>query len=423
MKTLALVLPVLGLLLSSPAGARANQVTFQVNMSAQTSLGNFDPASDTVVVAGDAINSWSTTASPLASSTTDTNIWVGTFNVPGNPGSTVQYKFVTRTGSGLVWEGHVGAGGAAGNRTTTLANYAQILPAVYFNNVTNSSTVTNRITFQVNLGVQIALGNFDPGSGTFTVAGDFNKWNATANPLTSSASDTNIWETTISLTGAVGSAVSFKYVMNGTYEGNVGPGGAQNRTLNLERTNQILPVVYFNNVNGAPVPTPLIFQVNLGVQTALGNFNPATDMVEARGTFNNWSAGFSLTNGPDNPNVYSGTWVDNSDLPGNVVQYQFVLNSTTWETSVGDRNYTLTSTNEQTLPLVFFNDVNNLGPVTIEKSAGGQATLSWNAGPLISLSGASLLTGPWATVSNTLGANSVTVPIGPGIQFFRLTGP
>jgi hypothetical protein len=409
---------------SSADLATASQVTFQVNMSSQIALGNFNPAADTVVVAGDAINSWSPSASPLASTTANTNIYAGTFDVTGASGGTGQYKYVINATSGQVWEGQVGPGGANGNRTFKIWDTNQILPVVYFNNVTNSTTVSNTITFRINMSVQTALGNFDPSSGAVTIAGEFNAWNATASPLTKSVTDTNIWTTTLVLVGADASAVNYKFLMNGTWEANnVGPGGTQNRSVTLARTNQTLPVVYFNNVTSVPVPTPLSFQVDMTVQTALGNFDPLNDVVEARGSFNNWMGGFILTNGLSNTNVFSGTWVDSIDTQGSMVQYQFVLNGTTWETAVGNRNYLLNSTNEQTVPLVYFNNVNNLGAISI-KPTGKQATLSWTAGPLIHLQSASGLIGSsWQDVPNTQGSNSVVVPVGIGPQYFRLTAP
>ena len=148
------------------------QVTFQVNLSAQTALGNFTPAADAVFVAGDPLNGWSTSASPLTPSPGNADIWTGTFDVSGTAGNTAQYKFVMITTAGTTWEGNVGPGGASGNRTFTLADTDQTLPVVFFNNVTNATTVTGKVTFQVNMSVQIALGNFDPSSGTVSVAGE-----------------------------------------------------------------------------------------------------------------------------------------------------------------------------------------------------------------------------------------------------------
>jgi hypothetical protein len=402
---------------------RAVQVTFQVNMSAQIALGNFDPLSDSVVVAGSPLNNWSTSASPLSSSATDSNIFVGTFDISGTQGSGVQYKYVMNTAAGLVWEGQVGTGGTTGNRTFSLPAGSEVLPVVYFNNVTNSTSVTNQITFQVDMSVQVALGNFDPASGTLYLAGEFNNWNATATALTNSAANTNLWVTSLSLSGANGAAVNYKYVMNGTWEGNVGPAGAQNRSLSLAKTNQVLPIVYFNNLATVPVPTALVFEVNMAAQAALGNFDPSIDTVEARGTFNNWSGGFGLTNSPDAPYLFSGTWVDSTDPVGTGVAYQFVINGSTWETAVGNRMYTITSTNEQTVPLVFFNNVNDLGPVSVT-TANGQTAVAWTAGPLIRLqSVASLVNPAWQDVPNTQGSNSFTVPPGSTPQFFRLRGP
>lgn len=424
MKTLAEISAGLCIALAAALPASATLVTFQVNMSAQTGLGNFNPSTDAVNVAGDAINSWSTSASALTSNAADTNIWTGTFDVTGTAGATVQYKYVMNTVGGLVWEGNVGGVGGTGNRSFTLASSDQTLPLVYFNNVTNSTSVTNLITFQVDMSVQIGLGNFDPASGTVNIAGEFNSWNATATLMTNSPTDTNLWVITLPLSGGLGTSIGYKYIMNGTWEGNVGPGGAQNRSVTLQHTNQTLSAVYFNNQAAPPVPIPLVFQVNLAVQIAQGNFDPTTGLVEARGSFNNnWAGGFTLTNSPDNTNIYSGTFVDATDVPGTSIGYKFVLNGSTWE-SINNRTYMLTSTNQQTLPLVFFNDMGDLGPISILTTSPGQAALSWTAGPLVRLQNAtSLLNSSWQDVPNSQGTNSITVPIGPNPLFFRLTGP
>jgi hypothetical protein len=406
--------------------AHSAQVTFEVNMSVQSALGNFDPTADSVFVAGDLINSWSTSNSPLAASATDTNLWVGTFDVEGTNASPVQYKFLMTSSVGITtWEGNVGAGGTTGNRTFSLATTNQTLPAVYFNNVTNATTVTANVTFQVNMGVQVSLGNFDTNSGTVAVAGEFNSWNTTALMLTNSPGDPNVWVGSTKVSGALNSAVQYKFVMNGaTWEGNVGPNGAQNRSLTLKNGDDVLPISYFNNLAAVPAIIPLTFQVNLSAQVAQGSFDPATGTVSVAGdAINNWDTAASpLSKSATNSNVWTTT-LDITNATGGIVLYKFVLNGSTWETG-DNRSYTLSSTNAQIVPLGYFNNASDLGPLFISSPAAGQITLSWTNGPLIRLQSAAGLVKPsWQDVPNTQGQSSAKVPVGAGPSFFRLIGP
>jgi hypothetical protein len=414
-----------GLLMGATVIASAVPVTFQVNLGAQTALGKFNPATDTVRASG-GFNSWATDFI-LTGSEANPNIYWGIFNVSGTSGSSIQYKYIMSTASGLTWEGNVQSGNPNGNRTFVLASTNQTLPAVYFNNVTNSTSVTTPVTFQVNMSVQSALGNFDPASGTVSVGGDFNSWSPTAFALTNQVSDTNLWAGTFNLSGAVNSTFNYKIVMNGSvWENNgVGPGGAQNRAVTLSNASPVNLVMYFNNQTNPPPPIPITFQVNLAVQTALGNFDPANgDTVEARGTFNTWAAGFILTNSPASSTIYTGTWVDSSDGLGASVQYQYVLNGATWETLVGNRAHVLGSTNLQTVPLVFFNDVSGLGPLAIGPMTNGLTTLSWTANPNVRLQSATNpASSTWQDVSDTAGQDSATLPVGPANTFFRLKAP
>jgi len=190
-----------GLLSGMTLAVLSAPVTFQVNMGPQIQRGAFHPQTDTVLVAGDAINNWNTSASPLTNSVADPNIWLETFDVPGDAGTQVLYKFIYNSAeAGVIWEGNVGAGGAQ-NRSFTLSSSAQTLPVVYFNNVTNGLVVTTPVTFQVDLSVQIAQGNFDPATGTVSVAGDaLNNWNTSASPLTNSTTAPSIWIGTFPIT-------------------------------------------------------------------------------------------------------------------------------------------------------------------------------------------------------------------------------
>lgn len=135
-------------LLSGVAAEALTPVTFQVDMSVQMGLGSFNPAAgDYVSVAGD-LNNWSTSASVLTNGPPNTNIYTGTFNLTNAPGTTINYKFIM----GGAWE-HNGVGpGGAQNRRFTLASTPQTLPVVYFDNLTNaSSLVSTQAPFRGNI--------------------------------------------------------------------------------------------------------------------------------------------------------------------------------------------------------------------------------------------------------------------------------
>jgi hypothetical protein len=213
--------------------------------------------------------------------------------------------------------------------------------------------------------------------------------------------------------------------MNGsTWEGNVGPNGTQNRQLTLSKTDQALPVAYFNNVSSIPTIISLTFQVDLAVQIAQGKFDPAAGTVSVAGdAINNWDTSASpMTKSTANTNLWVTT-LDVTNASGGILLYKFVLNGSTWE-SRDNRSYTLTSTNAQTVPTQFFDDIGDLGRLTIGPVSAGQSTVSWTAGPLIRLqSVAALGTNSWQDVPNTLGQSSAKITLSGGQLFYRLIGP
>jgi arabinogalactan endo-1,4-beta-galactosidase len=133
-----------GLLLASVWMTCANQVTYQVNLSVQRALGNFDPAAgDTVLVSGTFSTTDWTTTSVLTPSAGDSNIYVGTFNNNVATGGTGQHKFIINPGGNssagqLIWE-------SGANRTFQVTAANQTLPVVYFDNVTNAPVITNGV--------------------------------------------------------------------------------------------------------------------------------------------------------------------------------------------------------------------------------------------------------------------------------------
>ncbi len=132
-------------------------ITFSVNMSQQTVLGNFTPGTDSVVV--DFFNGQAGALPDLALTPVGGGIYSGTLvNFQGPVGTSIgEYKF-KNTKAGAPDGGYEGA---IANRTFNLgaANTAQVLPTVYFNNVAPAGGYSDWAT--TNAGGQGASGDYD----------------------------------------------------------------------------------------------------------------------------------------------------------------------------------------------------------------------------------------------------------------------
>ncbi|MBU6181637.1 MAG: hypothetical protein KGR46_02345, partial [Verrucomicrobia bacterium] len=86
----------------TPTGNRT--VTFNVDMSVQESLGNFNSNNGTVIVVGE-FNGWSTTNGTIALTNSGNGIYSGNRTFSGAEGTTVQYKFYNASPNATItWE-------------------------------------------------------------------------------------------------------------------------------------------------------------------------------------------------------------------------------------------------------------------------------------------------------------------------------
>jgi arabinogalactan endo-1,4-beta-galactosidase len=128
-----------------------------------------------------------------------------------------------------------------------------------------------QVTYQVNLGTQIALGNFRPGTDTIFASGTFSSptWKSTASDGSTSyllapvAGNTNLYKGTFNIVNAAGTTESHKFIIN--------PGGSfsalnweipastlgNNRTFTVPGVATNLPVVYFSD-QALPAAAPFI---------------------------------------------------------------------------------------------------------------------------------------------------------------------
>jgi arabinogalactan endo-1,4-beta-galactosidase len=141
-----------------------------------------------------------------------------------------------------------------------------------------------QVTYQVDLSVQVALGNFRPGIDTIFVSGTFSSPNwissasASAYVLSPSAGNSNIYTGTFNIINGTGTTEEHKFVINpnNSYNSstldweNVTGGG--NRTFLVASGNMTLPVVYFGDQSVIPPVIPPSFPFVAGADFSLLSF-------------------------------------------------------------------------------------------------------------------------------------------------------
>jgi hypothetical protein len=190
------------------------------------------------------------------------------------------------------------------------------------------------VTFQVNMAYQITnpAPTFDPLNDKVEVRGDFyNDWNSGF--LLVQVGNTTAYTNTFDITSATpGSLVQYKFHTYGNDDDWESlPGDTVSLTLRVDMTSQIL----------------------------VGNFIPGSDTIEARGSWDGWSSGVTLTNNPTSAtsNIYSQTLAIGSPAPGGLGAYKFHhygYSPDTWE-SIDNRIFLATSP-ATVLPPAYFNN-------------------------------------------------------------------
>jgi hypothetical protein len=344
-------------------------------MTAAIANAQFDPGTMSMAVRGsfNGFTAAALTNNPLGPTPA---VYSQTVNIADN-GTVVSYKYTIEPAG--TYEGVRSAGGH--NRLITLpttSGASFTAPLVYFGDVPPAGDVTSTITFEVNMAQQINVGAFDPNTSTVYSRGFFNGW-GTANAMTNDPSilttnqfglvSSNVYVAAVDVTGSPGQTVDYKYFIDtgANWESPVAgvgdPADNNNRFFNLPTNAASLPIIYFNDAVYAPKATnDTTFQVDMTAQVLNGNFDPSGGSVELRGNFNGWGTPQILcTNNPAaaNTNIYS-TVVSLVDGIGAREQYKFwstVPVNGGWETMADNRTVAIVSGTAQTLPAVFFSNV------------------------------------------------------------------
>ncbi len=286
---------------------RAVQVTFRVDMSEETisplgvhiagSFQGWNPASTAM------------TASPFGA--------IYSYTIQADPGTELLWKYI----NGDAWanvENLSGAGpcvtGSDNNRFLTVPDQDIVLDIVCFGKCFACSLPPVDITFQVDMSNQTISPN-----GVF-IAGSFNGWNTTANPMEALGND--IYATTLTL--EAGGYAEYKFLNGGSWE-TVPPSCASggNRYLDVPTVATTLDAVCFGNCYPCG-PPPVDVQVTFKVDMSQETISP--DGVHIGGGFQGWDPGATPMTDAGN-NIYTYTTIMQS---GTYQEYKFV-NGTTWE--------------------------------------------------------------------------------------------
>jgi len=365
-----------GLALSAPSiSAQTNvEITFRVDMNVQIQLGRFDPLADFVVVRG-TINTWGCSDALSESDQEDGNYEI-TIQVSNHVIGTGEYKFNINCGQGDFgrWED------AISNRSYSITGtepdtdgdgYREVvLDTVFFDDTVGGSDA--EVAFEVDLGVQIATGRFDPATHQVFVRGGLNAWGC-SRALEDPDGD-GVYATEIAVRGHRIGAAQFKFNIGCDdfgYEDSI-PNRRYNVTGNEPDADGdgfaevAVPVVYFDDVAPGP-PVEFLLRVDMTQPIEEQVFVPGDSTVHAGGTFNGWTCSAELVE--DDENVYL-IEIQTSSHPLGVGEYKFGIGCFEggWEADIANRAYVvraqLPDTDgdgflEVTPPIAFYNALEN----------------------------------------------------------------
>lgn len=255
-------------------------VTFSVDLRL-LSADDFDSTTDAVSIRG-SFNDWGETAM-----VEDTTEGVYTVTLPLDAG-TYYYKFF-HSGGGGTWEDSKFTGND-GNREVTVETTELAVGTYYFNEVSPYTGILTTVEFNADMRLPIKQGNIVPGTSNVYVAGSFTDWGTSA--LAMADDDGDSVYTVVADSILSGDILYYKYVYgdgdaaSGTWE------DGDNRTVGVADTGNVVSRFWNDeNPNITLADGDIIFTVNMSVMEELGLFDPNTDSVQVRGSFNGWSDG------------------------------------------------------------------------------------------------------------------------------------
>ncbi|MBU0561533.1 MAG: T9SS type A sorting domain-containing protein [Bacteroidetes bacterium] len=248
-------------------------VTFNVDMSVQTTKGNFNPASDVVRVAG-SFQNWSPADSPDMLDTDGDSIYTTTFQI--NTGTDIEYKYLIGTN----WDNSE----SSGNRKLSVGSIPIVLEPVYYNNDDGRPQIPISTTFICDMEFEIVGERFNAATDTLSLRGINGVWDG-SKVMTPSVSDPNLYEYNLNIDAKAGDKILYKFAYV-TASGTNWEGGSDKEYFYTEDdiTNQYAVVerryndATYETVNNQPTTIKFVVDMN-GAKDGNGVAFPSIDNV------------------------------------------------------------------------------------------------------------------------------------------------
>lgn len=463
----ALTLPVAYYADAGPGGTSV-EVTFQINMSAQIGIGNFNPGGGDLIQAMGAFNgAWDTVV--LSEDAARPGIYTNSYvEVTRPPGTLIEYKFAINKGGGLYYESLSTANYPDNppNRAFILTPDPMTLPVVFYSDA-SGLPIKAGIYFQLDMSSQILVNAFDPVNDIASVRGDEMGWGDPPGEGLQLFEDaarpgiyTNTWLSASYLTGQAFN-YKYSYFRNG---GTIWEGGG-NKSVSftgLEPTNPdgyhmitLGPTLFDNwqaNTNDyLPADTLVTFSISMTNAQSYEGFSPLIIFDKTMGVSvnGNWIPWYGWT--PPAPTQYaftngtSGDWIYSQTIlvpKGSEVQlvYKYCIDDnlgSSLDNEAGNAtNHVryVRATGSYTLPMDTWQvpyEEPSIGPLTIGAPSGGTVPVSWLGHPGAYLQTSTDLSNPsgWVTHYDSAGSGSpsgiysTNYPMSGSAIFFRVIKP
>ena len=328
-------------------------VTFQVDMSIQQQMGNFDPATQTVSIPG-SFNGWDTGANLLSD---DDGDLVYTTTLTLDPNTTYEYKYF----AGGQWE-------SIDNRSVTTGEDDMVLDVVYFNNQDVVPSGDASVTFEVDMRLPMRQGSLNPGQQVF-VAGSFNGWSTAGDEMTDDDGDSTYTVVVDNLQS--GEDLQFKFIYYKS-DGSVEWEGIDNRHFTPAPGDTNHYFAFWNDIDPDVqfADGDITFNVDMSVMSEVGIFDNAQDTMMVRGSFNGWGDQDVMDQDPLSADFYFKTIAFEQQPVGMDLAYKFFVKNHDensmwtdgWERPFsqggGNRNVAFEGETGQQVDPVYYDDVN-----------------------------------------------------------------